>query len=188
MIFPFGDCELDEDRRELRRRGRRVEIHACGRLSDMAAKSLGPRKQRGRARRPLIVDAETSARLGRVRQRDTSPELAVRRALRQLGIFHRVSNRDLPGVTRCRQQSEALGDVRPWMLWHRHAHCVRATTPKRNRAFWNAKFAANQARDERAVTAPQASAFRVIVIWECDTTSPAQLTKRLRRELGVPKE
>jgi len=45
----------------------------------------------------LITDPETSDRLGRIPQRDTKPELRVRRLLHALGYHFRVRNRDLSG-------------------------------------------------------------------------------------------
>src|SRR5205807_2186679 len=46
--------------------------------------------------RPM-TNAQTSARMGRVRQRGTAPELLVRRALGALGLRYTTRNRDLPG-------------------------------------------------------------------------------------------
>ena len=45
----------------------------------------------------IVVDARTSARMGQVRQSDTSAEDAVRRMLHRLGLRFRLGNRDLPG-------------------------------------------------------------------------------------------
>src|SRR5213594_720187 len=107
-----------------------------------------PAKTRS-AKLPLLVDPETSARLARIRQKDTAAEQAVRRVLHELGLRFRVRNRDLPGAP------DAANRARRWAVfvhgcfWHAHAGCYRATVPKRNREFWVAKFADNRARDRR---------------------------------------
>src|SRR5690606_627587 len=101
----------------------------------------------------LVTDPETSARLGRIRQRDTSAELAVRRIVHSLGHRYRVSNRDLPGSPGLANRSRRWAIFVHGCFWHRHSRCSRATLPKRDRRFWVAKFAANAARDRRSALA-----------------------------------
>lgn len=118
--------------------------------------------------RRLITDPETSARLGRIPQRDTEPELAVRRILYALGHRFRVKNRDLPGSPDIANRSRRWAVFVHGCFWHAHAGCPKATTPKRNREFWEAKLAANRARDERVVAELRAAGWRVETIWECE--------------------
>ena len=71
-------------------------------------------------------------------------------------------------------------------FWHRHPGCARATTPKRNRVFWERKFQANQVRDARVRAALKAMGFRsVVVLWECQTEDSGRLAARLRHRLIV---
>jgi len=132
----------------------------------------------------LQTDAATSARMGRVRQRDTLPELAVRRAVRELGIRFRVQNRDLPGSPDLANRRRRFAVLVHGCFWHRHRGCCAATTPKRNRAFWEQKFAANQARDRRVVRQLRLLGFRVMVIWECETKDERALSRRVRAFFG----
>ena len=136
-----------------------------------------------RARAPLVTDPETSARLGRVRQKDTKPELAVRKILTELGLRYRVRNRDLPGSPDIANRKQKWVVFVHGCFWHRHPGCPRASTPKRNAAFWNAKFEANQRRDARAARQLRAMGFRVIRIWECQSEKPATIRTRLARLL-----
>jgi DNA mismatch endonuclease (patch repair protein) len=127
----------------------------------------------------LQLDPQTSVRMAGVRQKDTAAELAVRRALTAIGLRYRVRNRDLPGTP------DVANRARRWVIfvhgcfWHRHAGCTRTTTPQRNRQFWEQKFAANVARDRRAVASLRRRGFRVLVVWECQTLEPALLCRRL---------
>lgn len=127
----------------------------------------------------LRTDAETSARMGRVRQRDTGPELLVRRACRSLGLHYRTRNRDLPG------SPDLANRTRRWALfvhgcyWHRHEGCPKATTPRRNSEFWKAKFAANVERDRAALMELRSRGYRVLTIWECETARPTEVHRRL---------
>jgi DNA mismatch endonuclease (patch repair protein) len=116
----------------------------------------------------LEVDDVTSARMGRVRQKGTLPELLVRGALAELGQRFRLHNRDLPGSPDLANRRARWAIFVHGCFWHRHG-CSATTTPARNRDFWEAKFARNVARDAQAVSALEALGYRVIVIWECQT-------------------
>jgi DNA mismatch endonuclease (patch repair protein) len=118
--------------------------------------------------------------MGRVRQRDTAPELMVRRATTALGLRYRTRNRDLPGSPDLANRSRHWAVFVHGCYWHRHEGCPRASTPKNNQGFWLAKFEYNRARDLRAQRALQQLGFRVLVIWECETTHESALRKRLR--------
>jgi DNA mismatch endonuclease (patch repair protein) len=125
----------------------------------------------------LIVDVETSKRLGRIRQTKTQPEMLVRRALYAEGFRFRGSKRRLPG------RPDIVNFSQNWVVfvhgcfWHRHDRCIRATTPKRNRAFWIKKFQANMERDRRAVHQLRKAGFLVLTVWECEAESTTTLTR-----------
>ncbi len=53
--------------------------------------------------------------------------------------------------------------------------------PKSNVDFWNAKFAANIARDEQVKCALEHLGWNVSVIWECETKKPELLQGKLER-------
>ena len=70
-------------------------------------------------------------------------------------------------------------------FWHGHLGCPKATVPARNRKFWADKFAANKARDARAVRALRKAGFVVAVVWQCEVEQqPARVRLRLERLLG----
>lgn len=147
----------------------------------MAVGSRSRHRPRGsRSSLPLTTDAETSARLGRIRQRDTSAELAVQKLVRSLGHHFRTSNRDLPGSPDLANRSRRWAIFVHGCFWHRHRGCPRTTTPKRNREFWRSKFAANLARDRRVTSLLVASGYTVLIVWECETRAHERLIERLR--------
>lgn len=140
-------------------------------------------RRRVAARHGLVVDAATSQRLARIRQRGTSAELFVRRILASLGLRYRTENRDLPGSPDLANRTRRWAVFVHGCYWHAHEGCVRATVPKRNRAFWEAKFVANRARDTRALLALRRRGFQAVVVWECELEWPERVQKRLRRLL-----
>lgn len=115
------------------------------------------------------------------RQRDTAPELAVRGLLTSFGIRYRVAARNLPG------RPDVSNRSRGWVIfvhgcfWHGHPGCTRATLPKRNRSFWRIKIATNRARDERKASELRLLGMKVFEIWECETSDPNVLRKKLTR-------
>ena len=115
----------------------------------------------------LEVDAKTSARLGRIPQRDTSVEVLVRKLLHADGIRYRIHNRDLPGSPDVANRSQRWAIFVHGCFWHHHEGCPRATIPKRNRKFWLKKFDANRNRDRTAVDQLRGLGFRCFVVWEC---------------------
>jgi DNA mismatch endonuclease (patch repair protein) len=138
------------------------------------------------ARHPdLIVDHATSERLSRVRQKDTSAEQEVRRILHKAGFRFRKRNRDLPGSPDAANRSRRWAVFVHGCFWHHHEGCRKATVPKRNRAFWLAKFEANRARDQRAVAALERLGYVCIVIWQCEVEQmPQEVVRRLTSAFG----
>ena len=130
-------------------------------------------------------DAARAALMGRVRQRDTRPEQAVALALRSLGIAYRKNVRSLPGSPDFANKSGKWAVFVHACFWHRHTGCRRATTPKANRDFWLAKFAANRTRDARAIRALRAMGFRVAVIWECRVTDAERRLSEMLEPRGI---
>jgi DNA mismatch endonuclease (patch repair protein) len=146
-----------------------------------------PRARLKKNRFGLTVDDETSARLGRVRQKGTSPEQAVSALLRSLGIRYRLSNRELPGSPDIANRSKRWAVFVNGCFWHRHKGCSRATTPKRNRAFWMAKFHANVRRDKASTEALRTAGYRTVVVWECEIEQdPRRVLRLLARRILRP--
>ncbi len=117
--------------------------------------------------------------MGRVRQKGTKPELSVRRECRAMDLRYTTINRDLPGSPDLANRSKRWAIFVHGCFWHRHANCVKATTPESNSAFWLAKFARNVARDAQARADLKKLGYRVLVLWECETADAQHLRARL---------
>jgi DNA mismatch endonuclease (patch repair protein) len=120
----------------------------------------------------------------RVRRAGTEPELAVRRVLSDLGLRYTLRNRDLPGSPDIANRRKRFAIFVHGCFWHRHAGCRRTTTPKANRAFWEAKFEANIMRDRRAIRDLKRLGYRVVVIWECRVNASDRITSQVSAILG----
>lgn len=102
-----------------------------------------------------------------VRQRDTGPELRLRRSLHRLGLRYRLNDRKLPGSPDLVMPRFNTVVFVHGCFWHVHKGCRFATKPSSRKDFWRDKFAANQKRDKRNNDVLRKSGWRVLVVWEC---------------------
>ena len=118
-----------------------------------------------------------------IRGRDTGPELAVRSIVHRLGYRFVLNDRSLPGSPDL--VLPRLGTVIfvHGCYWHRHRGCRYATTPKSRRAFWQAKFDANVARDRRTSALLRRLGWSVLTVWECQLRDRQRVLSRLERLL-----
>jgi DNA mismatch endonuclease, patch repair protein len=121
-----------------------------------------------------VTPAKRSEIMRAVKGKNTKPEMIVRSAAHRLGLRFRLHDRSLPGkpdlvLPRWKTVIFVNG-----CYWHRHRSCRKATVPKSNTEFWQAKFARNQARDRRNRRELIAAGWRVLIIWQCQATSKDQ--------------
>ena len=117
--------------------------------------------------------------MSRIRSKDTKPEMIVRSWLHRNGYRFRLHVKTLPGhpdivLPKYRTLIEVRG-----CFWHRHEGCATATTPKSNKAFWNAKFRRNVARDLRHEKEWDELGWNVVIVWECGLV-PSEREKTFR--------
>ena len=124
--------------------------------------------------------AKRSAVMRRVKGRDTSPEMKVRKALTRLGARYRLHRKDLPGNPDIVMPGRKLALFVHGCFWHGHDCARGARVPKQNRDYWVAKVARNVARDTRTTEALTAQGWRVETIWECELKGAEALEARLR--------
>ena len=134
------------------------------------------------ARTDTLSPEERSARMALVRSRDTKPEMRVRRFLHAAGLRYRLHRRVAGARPDLVFPTRRIVVFVHGCIWHRHPDpaCLLTRTPKSRVAFWTAKFAENVARDERQRAALEAEGWRVLTIWECQTTSSARLEELTR--------
>src|SRR5450631_68630 len=105
--------------------------------------------------------------MGRIRGRNTNPELIVRSLLHSLGFRFRLHSRTLPGrpdIVLARHQTVVLVHG---CFWHRHPGCRYCYVPKTRKAFWQTKFDSNIDRDKRTKRELVRLGWTVVTVWEC---------------------
>lgn len=121
-----------------------------------------------------------SHQMSLVRQKNTSPELAVRKLIFSLGYRYRLNKRGLPGTPDLVFSGRRKVIFVHGCFWHHHAGCKLATVPKTRTEFWQAKFEANRTRDNNAITALYKQGWEVLVIWQCEIKYAKTLEERIR--------
>ncbi|KQW82564.1 very short patch repair endonuclease [Brevundimonas sp. Root1279] len=115
---------------------------------------------------------QRSAVMRRVKGRDTRPELAVRRILREAGIGYRLGGAGLPGRPDLVMKGRRVALFVHGCFWHGH-DCPRgARQPKANADYWIAKIDRNRRRDAEAEAALDGAGWRVVTVWECAMKAP----------------
>jgi DNA mismatch endonuclease (patch repair protein) len=107
---------------------------------------------------------QRSLTMSRIRRRDTKPELALRRALRERGLLgYRVDRGTLPGRPDVSFGRAKVAIFVDGAFWHGHPS---AFTAGKSGAYWDAKIARNMERDRAADTALEALGWTVLRLWD----------------------
>jgi DNA mismatch endonuclease (patch repair protein) len=113
--------------------------------------------------------------MSRVRSTNTKPEITVRSFLHRLGYRFRLHRQDLPGKPDIVLPKYRLVIFVNGCFWHQHTGCKKATIPKNNRAFWEAKLWRNIERDKLVHKELKDKGWNVLVIWECEAKKDLEL-------------
>lgn len=114
-----------------------------------------------------------------VKQKNTGPELAVRKLLYSHGYRYRLHRRDLPG-----RPDIALGPKRKAIFvhgcfWHGH-DCPKGQLPKSKLNYWGPKIEANKERDRRKQRELEKLGWGVMTIWQCELANAQALWVRIQ--------
>lgn len=115
-----------------------------------------------------VVDTKTRSRMmSGIKNKDTKPEILLRRYLHLKGFRFRLHVAKLPGKPDIVLPKYNLCIFVHGCFWHQHSGCRYATVPKSNTAFWHDKFLANIKRDDEAISNLLDKGWRLFIIWEC---------------------
>ncbi len=127
-----------------------------------------------------------SENMRRIRSKDMKPEVAVRSIVHRHGYRFRLHAKELPGKPDIVRRTYKQAIFVHGCFWHQHADpkCLDGRPPKSNTSYWLPKLARNVQRDKDAAAALRKMGWKVLVVWECETKTPARLEKRVLKFLG----
>jgi DNA mismatch endonuclease (patch repair protein) len=117
--------------------------------------------------------------MGRIRSKDTKPEVKTRSAVHALGRRLRIHVVDLPGKPDLANKARCWAIFVHGCFWHSHKDCPLASKPRSNTGYWSTKLARNQARDAVHEQALRDLGFDVLTVWECETRNESRLREVL---------
>ena len=128
-----------------------------------------------------LSPAARSERMGRVRAKDTKPEMMVRRIVHRMGYRYRLHDKRLPGSPDLVFRSRGKLIFVHGCFWHRHSDpaCKLARMPKSRQDFWGPKLEGNRERDDRTRAALDQQGWKQMVVWECECRQIEQLENKL---------
>jgi DNA mismatch endonuclease (patch repair protein) len=120
---------------------------------------------RGRVVADTFTQAERSEIMRRVKGRDTTPELTLRRLLWAVGVRgYRLNRKDLPGRPDLVISRERIAIFVDGCFWHGCPRCYRR--PSSNRSYWDLKVDRNMRRDRSRRAKLKRLGWKVIRLWE----------------------
>lgn len=112
----------------------------------------------------------------RIRSRDTSPEMLVRRFLHSKGLRYRLHPAHLPGKPDLVFPALRSCVFVHGCFWHGCTLCVDGTRRVQSRStYWIPKIQGNQRRDRAHQRALSSAGWSVHVIWECQLRDQSKL-------------
>lgn len=132
------------------------------------------------------TDEHRSWTMSRVKSKDTTPEMVVRRLLHSMGYRYRLHAKGLPGKPDLVFAGRRKVIFVHGCYWHGH-DCKRgARLPSTRQEYWLGKITRNKERDARNVSSLEQAGWDVLVAWECELKDRVALAARLAQFLGGP--
>ena len=131
---------------------------------------------------PEVTPAR-SALMRAVRQRNTKPEIELRKLLHSRGWRFRLHGKGLPGSPDIVFSKRRKAIFVHGCFWHGH-DCSKGRLPKTRREFWAAKMEDNRARDARVVQGLEQEGWGVLTVWQCEMKERDALINTVEDFLG----
>lgn len=113
-------------------------------------------------------DKKTRSRvMSAVKNKNTKPEVNIRKALFSRGLRYKLHDKKLPGHPDLVFPKYKAVIFIHGCFWHHH-DCKHGKLPVTNVVFWEEKMRKNIERDKQNISLLMAVGWRVKVIWTCE--------------------
>jgi DNA mismatch endonuclease (patch repair protein) len=117
--------------------------------------------------------------MSRVRSKDTTTEIAVRRLVFGMGYRFRLHYKHLAGRPDLVFPSRRKVIFVNGCFWHGHEKCRYGRLPKTRVEFWKTKIENNRKRDRNSLINLASSGWSALTVWQCELKDPDALTDKL---------
>lgn len=130
-----------------------------------------------------LTREQRSRCMSRIKSKDTQPEKSVRKILTKLGWRYRLHVDKLPG-----KPDIVFSKIKTLIFingcfWHQHKGCTRQSMPKANLNYWTKKLKRNIEKQKEDIKTLRKLAWKVFIIWECQTKNKNHLINRVQKIL-----
>lgn len=132
-----------------------------------------------------LTPNKRSQNMRRIKSRNTSPELIVRKLTHRLGYRFRLHRKDLPGKPDIVFPSKKKVIFVHGCFWHQHLNkkCLDSRLPKSNQKYWVQKLERNKIRDKQAKINLTRLGWKYLIIWECEKINLENLKNKINKFL-----
>jgi len=116
-----------------------------------------------------ITTEERSIVMSRIRSKNTTPELLVRKSLFSRGFRYRIHDKKLYGKPDIVLKKYNTVVFVHGCFWHQHEECKYYRLPKSNQDYWKPKLNRNKERFKEVREKLESDGWNVMVVWECET-------------------
>ena len=119
--------------------------------------------------------------MSRIRSKDTSPEMIVRKIVHGMGYRYRLHRKDLPGKPDLVFPSRKKVIFIHGCFWHQHhdSACKISRMPKSKKEYWESKLQRNAERDRLHESELKAVGWEELIIWECELDREQELINKI---------
>lgn len=116
--------------------------------------------------------------MSKVRGKNTTPELAVRKLVFSLGYRYRLHAKNLPGKPDLVFPGRKKAIFVHGCFWHSH-DCKFGHPPSSRQDYWLPKLEANRRRDSQKSEELIKLGWKVLVIWQCEIKDTVKLAQTI---------
>ncbi len=119
--------------------------------------------------------------MSRVRSKNTSIEIILRRYLYKYGFRYRKNVQELAGTPDVVLRKFGSVIFINGCFWHGHKNCKAAKLPSTRTEFWKKKIEDNVRRDKKNYRLLKKVNWKVIIIWQCELSNLHKREYRLNK-------
>ena len=112
--------------------------------------------------------ATRSYNMSRIRNKDTKPEILVRKFLFANGFRYRLNYKKLPGKPDIVLAKYKTVIFVNGCFWHGHENCKYFKLPATRTEWWKEKIEGNVKNDIKKQALLTEAGYKVMVVWECE--------------------
>ncbi len=130
-----------------------------------------------------------SYNMSQIKNKNTKPELIVRKFLHSNGFRYRLHNKKLLGKPDIVLKKYNTVIFINGCFWHGHEGCKYFVIPKTRTQWWLDKINRNKEKDTKNIKVLLQKKWKVFVVWECElkTNTREQTLKYLICQIGKNK-